>query len=777
MGERHGMFDDTIGRLNPSAAMWELIARREDQVLSQFNRVTIPSIAIAGEPQAFPLETTARIERLPYLPDPLARGAAFRDLPGTPNGTIGRAEPGFGGVGAIAQVPLDAANPRPGSATLISFGGQDDWQQVAPFRLVLAEGDTAPVWDGDGRSLTVFLSKGQSQVVPLSCYMLPDDLKLMGVWRWLREYIDYITTHQPEDDFHRTFASKDQITHILQRAWEGGHWMITPPHLFTLVHAVQQPLGLPNFTRLNAQLNPAASQLQTQSEAAPTATTELDVITAWRTLGATDAFLVGGLQVHAASTAKVDLRADWTDPVDDLTKPTPGTQHLATVVDEVPLNDLQEGILYSNDRPTDQPWRAVGYYDPHHDLIGFASGGTELGNLSAGQVVYTDALPRHQIGDTRHHLINYTAIATSRYREYFPPKNNDGSDRDFTRTSTAIAVHVPASTRPLAPQIVYVLPTFGWQRESSTNLKRSVRIGGGLRIYLDRPWWSSGEGELLGVALWAGGAVDNEIREIWKPFITQWGQDPIWLSEALPAMPNTWNFPDAAATETNLLLEERFKDGTPRQVNVAGHTVAFDSYRKLWYCDLTVDTQTTTYAPFVRLALVRYQPYALQEVKLSRVVLADFVQLTPERAATITADPYTPGQLRVVVSGQAPRRSTSPLLAGQVEVATLITVTLQERDTTLQSDLAWRDVTTITPDARSPHPADVTNLSLWSGTFRLLIAPQPNQYRLLIAEQELLTSDSDRATSPPNRQIYAEIVTLDEALLSTPAIAANRTTV
>jgi hypothetical protein len=55
----------------------------------------------------------------------------------------------------------------------------------------------------------------------------------------------------------------------------------------------------------------------------------------------------------------------------------------------------------------------------------------------------------------------------------------------------------------LAPDVVYALPTFGWQRQTETNLKRSVRFGGGLRVYLRRPWFSSGAGELLGVALWA----------------------------------------------------------------------------------------------------------------------------------------------------------------------------------------------------------------------------------------------------------------------------------
>ena len=70
---------------------------------------------------------------------------------------------------------------------------------------------------------------------------------------------------------------------------------------------------------------------------------------------------------------------------------------------------------------------------------------------------------------------------------------------------------------------------------------------------------------------------------------------------------------------------------------------------------LTIDPGTPTYMPFVRLALVRYQPHALVDAKVSRVVLSDFAQLTPERASTVTSDPYNPGLLRVAISGPAPR--------------------------------------------------------------------------------------------------------------------------
>jgi hypothetical protein len=404
----------------------------------------------------------------------------------------------------------------------------------------------------------------------------------------------------------------------------------------------------------------------------------------------------------------------------------------------------------------------------------FAPAGTSLGNLSSGEAIVLDAAPCHRIGDARHHVIKYTAVATSRYREYFPQK--DGSTpRDFTRRSDPVAVHVPASVRPVAPQVLYVVPTFGWQRETQTNQKRSVRMGGGLRIYLDRPWYSSGAGELLGAALSTGGPVD---REEWKGFITQWGQDPIWESTPLEAFPRPEHFTDSVAVEHQLPLDAVVPSGAPRIVNVAGHQVQFDTERKLWFCDLTVNTERPTYAPFVRLALVRYQPFALREAKLSRVVLADFAQLTPERTATVTADPFDPGRIRVSISGPAPR---GPLAAApRSDRATGITVEVQERQLGIQSDLAWKTVGNFNverdqPIAGTPDP----DFILWSGSVRFpaaLNSLEADRYRLLIQEHEYMFADGPADVIRASRLVYAETLMLDAALLNPPPTAASRTT-
>ncbi|MDD5578056.1 MAG: hypothetical protein PHY16_02095 [Methylobacter sp.] len=812
VAERLGMLDDSTGKLNPNPAMYDLLAKKDGAELNQVE------VAVAGNPkQKFPLEADERIDSLPYIPDVLAKGAALRDLPGAPNSSIGNVQPGPGPEAQVAYHLLDDPNPRPGSATLISFGGEGDWQAMQPFRLALNDGHAAPKWDAENRVLTISLTKGTNAVVPLTSYIRTDDLKLMGVWQWLREYIDQKAVASPDRSFFDPRQDVDRIAHILQRAVEGGHWMLTPPRLLTLVHAVQQPIGVPEFTAIPVQhepyneLQPDPKILQTAPEAAfaiPTRNSfniesnpsELNAINAWRKPGSTDAYLLGGLHIHAASTARVDILAEWDDPVDDLgvehlkfKKIEELNQHHAAPVDEVPINQLLNHVIQVTPDK-----RAVGYYDAGHDLICFVRGGDRLGGLGDlldygkevntfpdkdGIRIFIDAAPLHRLNDTKHHRVSYIARSTSRYREYFPQKEN----LDFTRSSAPFVVDVPASARPVAPQIAYVIPTFGWQRQTQTNLKRSIRFGGGLRIYLERPWFSSGEGELLGVTFFAfrgENISDPDVRDRWKPFITQWGKDPIWQTDSLSELPGGGNFPDAFAFENSLSLEE----DSGKRVDVAGYPVAFDEERQKWYCDLIIDAPFA-YSPFVRLALTRYQPHALADAKLSRVVLADFAQLTSGRSALVTADPYHPERLQVTISGikpSGPLPQITPIPISPVAAPTEIEVEVQQLDDTITGDLAWNpaaaNIAAIQQGTLLPADESV----LWTGTIKFTQQPAPDQFRLLIREYEYISADytvnSDGTTNPalpsgpasdqrvigfaPRRLIYAETIAIDAALIS-----------
>ncbi|HMT22063.1 MAG TPA: hypothetical protein PKE20_12605, partial [Promineifilum sp.] len=572
MGERLGMFDDATGKLKSDAGTWQLIADRDAGELSS------QVIAIAGqEPREFPVEPAAQIDALVYLPDPLAMGAALRDLPGAPDGSLAHVSPGGGGAAAVDYAPLNDPNPRSGSATLISFDGGGDWQNRVGIRLTLAEPAPGqmglrPQWDEASRVLTVFLGKGQTAVTPLSTWMTAAGLKLMGQWEWLRQYIELITVFQAQPQYLLPGQAVDKINHVLQRAVEGGHWMLNPPALLTLVHAVQQPIGRPRFMPLNVDHDDDlgdADPLHTAPVRDRQDPVELAPITAWRRLGSTDAYLMGALAVHGAGSAQIDLHAAWAEPVDDPAQPTWQMVERAAHVETIPLPSLREDYL----RAPGVEYRRVGYYDPEHDQIVFTRLWDRGGPLDQAYGNYfSQAAPRHIFNDTKRRKVAYTAIAASRYREYFPTDAQQAEaglePLDFTRRSDPVIVDVPAGERPVAPGVVYVLPTFGWQRQTETSMKRSVRFGGGLRVYLERPWFSSGEGELLGVALWSGsnGTLDAANRDKFKAYFTQWGMDPIWKTANLGYAPSTYHFPDSVAGDFGVSLEERtarLADGPP----------------------------------------------------------------------------------------------------------------------------------------------------------------------------------------------------------------------
>ena len=140
----------------------------------------------------------------------------------------------------------------------------------------------------------------------------------------------------------------------------------------------------------------------------------------------------------------------------------------------------------------------------------------------------------------------------------------------------------------------------------------------------------------------------DEIRRMLSPYVTEWGNDPVWQSPASKPTPTVADFPLHTGYASGLTLAEL--PGTCRVV-VAAHDVFWSPERKLWYCDIEIDAGDA-YFPFVRLALARYQPHSVDGAHLSRVVMTDFIQLAPDRTAELTVSGSVAG---ITVSGLSGR--------------------------------------------------------------------------------------------------------------------------
>jgi hypothetical protein len=482
---------------------------------------------------------------VPYLPDPFARGIALRGLPGDPN-----------------------------DVTLVEFGGT--WPDLEPFRIRIVERDETlvgcsstfadtgiPAWDPAARVLTIFLRKAAISKVRFSCFLSKEDWKQMGMKKW----------------WNGTDAQEAELDEI---ATTGGHWMITPWRVLTLVHAVQRPLCEPIWTKLQ---------------------------TAKPGIGSTEARLRGHVHENTASTGELDLLARWEEPVDDVLQPAPSKSQHEGHVTQVTVNPD-----WQNEHP-----------------------------LPAEK---TSPRLVHEFGDTKHRMVNYRFKGTTRFREYLPPAINR-NDSAISRSGGEFKVSVKSSARPKAPEVVDILPAFGWTETALSNggITRT-REGNALRIYLKRPWYSSGEGELLGVI-----TTNRKIDDALRPYVTQWGKDPVFASSNPSAVQAT-RFPDRVRVQSSLSLAELGE--LRRDFTAVGHEVHFDPLRRLWYADIEINAGSS-YFPFVRLALARYQPESINNAHLSNVTVAEFSQLVPDRTATLS--PTQAGRHNLKILGIAPTKT------------------------------------------------------------------------------------------------------------------------
>jgi hypothetical protein len=688
---------------------------------------------IAGKGGALAEVEPGKQLALPYLPDPLARGVTFLGLPGR-------------------------------EAAQVSFRPDDsEWPELKPFRLrVEAVKDASEVKPPDfsaphgERLLTVYLPPAEIARVRLSTYLAeiaPQDfddpkkvsksgravLDQLGLWQWAEEWVT------------KQGASPKEIEdwlHLVRLVMlTGQHWIVTPYHEIVLVHAVGRPLKEPQLA-LTAQKDAAASAK-----------------------AVTFARLGGQIVCDGKSTGKLDVLADWEEPRDDPDEPQPRAPAKPAPAG---MADPVEGHAHVIELPISLP--EIGFNEEVSNQLDLRHGTKKIGtfNLADGVVTLTDPDLRHEFGDTRTRLVNYSAVATTRFREYFPPSKPETDAQKqaeralHARTSLKQPVRVLSSARPDAPKVLYVIPAFRWTKGDGA----SVRHGGGLRVYLERGWYSSGDGELLGAVLMPGVTASSQPAALdethpLKPYVSQWGADPLRASAGTNGLLAPDHFTNALASNpagggfqtTELTLDEL--PGGPA-VSVAPHAVGYDEVRRLWYCDIEINPGDS-YFPFVRLALARYQPNSLAGVHLSRVALADFIQLAPGRAVSVTPAAGAPSVRNVTVTGKTYRQSRSGLGKDGTDLTegggTTVRVTVESRDAPSKfvardagGELDWGAGETVTL-ARS---ADGQS---WAGPVTLPANPGAKQLRLVIRETEALIDSSGNVRL--ERLVYADVVRLN----------------
>jgi hypothetical protein len=616
--EAHGMFDSQDV---PQSSAYGTIVPRESGTYPD------PPTDATTQPPTIPLD-----QPVPYLPDPLVRGAALTFT-------------AHSGAQAVANVDF---SPQNGAS----------WPDYRPFGIEVVAGSALTTSiDTNRRVITFTLTPADDVTVTLSATCDPGDVPLLGM--------PQLFSVSPPDA--ATVAS-------------GACWAVTPSINLELVYAVQKPLATPEFHNLVVERQP----------------------------GQLDAYVYGALAWSPRSTAEVDIVAAWSEPVDDPAQDQlqgPGTPNPALRdTSNSPVATVSEGNLLQ------------------------AGGGSEIQPPAGDELNETDPLSfKHLFPDTKHRVVTYSGVASTRFAECYP----DGTPETVS-TANPVTVSIPSSAQPEPPSITGVVPIYDWGSTDAGGKIVSERGPSGLRVFLARPWWTSGIGELLGVLTSAAAEGVDAFPIAADSGVSDWAADPVFASHPLPSRhPRGSSFPAAV----------RFGAISNQPLKVAGHEVAFDATRDTWYCDIKIDTGAA-YTPMVMLALARWQPDSVSGLELSKVVMTQIMSLEP-------------GRMLTVVRGGGSSLSSVQLTgysytaAGRIRSRGIAQVQVERRDGAIDDDeLGWQLVGEPIQMSLSLRGA----FTVW--TARGVQLSGSGQHRLVVTQYELLPTDNRTELGQPDDFTY-----------------------
>jgi hypothetical protein len=503
---------------------------------------------------------------------------------------------------------------------------------------------------------------------------------------------------------------------------DGSLHPVTPPRFLTLVHAVRRPLKQPDFAH-SPELERA-----TQGDFMVQRSATVPQGDAGATVA--QATIHGCIDAHWLSTGKITCYAEWTDQIDDLKQPRPGPVKTSEVAFELANDGHLPGC--SHNQGDKGPFRSID-----------------------GQI--------HHFRDTRAHKVTYSLAASTRFRQYYPEKEKPESF--LTQGLTTRTVTVASSVRPPAPRLSYVVPAFQWR--DSYDAAQKVWYRGRiivLRAYLERPFLVSGDNEGLGIVLAHSYSAANAPKPTDQPFATRWGADPIWkISSPISNAELTAKDlqPDGGSELPVCILAESSETDVEAGRGLADiktYGVQYAPERQLWFCDIPIST-SRSYAPFIRMALVRWQPDSLFdlrkgiETRISQAVFSDFMQIGADRWVSIERKDNS--NFKVSVSGVFNSSDASSDLGKPDEVPTF-TMTLQSRWHALGKDMGWRPVKYV-PNFKPTPDSGKDPVKTWSADLKLDHSSAFYKYRVLLEEHEWFRADGAKTS---DRKPYAHFIEL-----------------
>ncbi|MCU1517656.1 MAG: hypothetical protein JWQ75_2377, partial [Pseudarthrobacter sp.] len=524
--------------------------------------------------------------------------------------------------------------PRALQSVSVPYPGS--WPSLQPLRLVLEPGETLGARVA-GHEVHVSVPPGEQVRVALSSTLDVASLDKFGLWRSHLASVADPAGGYTTDEVVAAAA-------LMRAAAAGWTWWLTPSADIRLVHAVPAPVRPPGLRSLEVFLRPP---------------------------GRAVVALTGLVDVHGPSTDTLLVRARWTETIDDPAAAAPQTVAKSDVVVRSAVAEGERtGVLFL------------------YDFLPAGPLAQALGNIGFHRMLQT-------FEDTHYRRVTYVPSGATRYAEYF---GQAPDPEDPALEGEPVVLDIPSTARPAAPLVLDALPLLRWEaapEPADPFAWRQVRRSG-VRVWLARPWFSSGDGELLGVLVFDPDEWVRQPDGSWarQPKAQQapdgatslWAADPIIQhggSTSSPTVPPLLTFgqlvldlvetgasegvgiapplggrppggrdrgwPDGPGNPVAVAASVPLRDvrGRPA-VRVLGYRPEFDEASGRWFVDVGLQ-ETPALWPFVRLAVARYQPHSIAGRELSSVALTGWVQPLPAR--TLTVSRPDAGHVQVTLTG------------------------------------------------------------------------------------------------------------------------------
>ncbi|MEO0576344.1 MAG: hypothetical protein AAF004_12840 [Pseudomonadota bacterium] len=466
---------------------------------------------------------------------------------------------------------------------------------------------------------------------------------------------------------------------ITDRITNGEAELIAPPRVLRVVHASQRPLIRPVFeSPMIATRNPQDSHAVFGDET---------------------------LILDTPSTGRLDLYAQW---------------------------------QYIDDSNRANRWQTVAQ-DAHVGGLDIADEDTRPFALPSASKNQRPTL-RQEFGDTRHHVVTYTAVAITRFIDLYPDALTDDI-ANMSRTSASVTLHVPATSAPPPPDVAYVVPTFEHTAHASAPRQwEAEQHGDGLRVYLEHGWFASGVGEQLAIVV-AEDASDDEREDV-----SVWGVDTLRDTKGLPGP----LVADYIVSGETVRHEDDAGVVTLRRI----HDVQFSVEHQRAFVDVQFVPQVT-FMPLVRLVVARFQRHAIAGCQHSTTAVTDFIPLAPGRSVSLRKATASRWDVRMRGAGFATGQDASASSVVQLTIEAL------SMNTPLDS-AAWQPTgatATLNADAIQRYEFE------WAGSINVADTrwlTRRWRLRLVVREYELLTNAgvSDAPLADYARLISAHTIAL-----------------